>query len=91
MLCMAIEPIRDVRRNLDDVVARVCEHGERVTVTKDDTPVAVIINPEELASLEETVDVLSDPQALLDIREAKASLAHNDVARGADDVRALLD
>jgi antitoxin YefM len=46
------------------------EQHERVTVTRDGRAAAVIVSPEDLAQLEETLDVLSDPVALADIREA---------------------
>lgn len=39
--------------------------------------------------LEETLDILSDPTALADIREADADVARGDVVRGVDAVRAL--
>ena len=61
----------------------------RVTVTRDGRPVAVILSPEDPAELEETISVLSDPQALPDIREADAASATGDVVRGVDAVRAL--
>ena len=49
----------------------------------------MIISPEDLAELEETLDVLSDPEALADIREADAAYARGDVVRGVDAVRQL--
>lgn len=39
--------------------------------------------------LEETLDVLSDPEALADIREADLAYTAGDVVRGADAVRNL--
>ena len=47
------------------------------------------ISLEDLAELEETISVLSDPQALADIREADAASATGDVLHGVDAVRAL--
>lgn len=35
-------------------------------VTRNGKPAAVILRPEALAQLKETIDVLSDPQALAD-------------------------
>jgi PHD/YefM family antitoxin component YafN of YafNO toxin-antitoxin module len=41
-----------------------------------------VISPEDLAQLEETIDVLSDPAALEDIRETDDTYARGDVVRG---------
>lgn len=86
---MSTEPLRDVRANFSDVVDRVSKHHERVTVTKNGRPVVVVMSPDDLVALEETLDVLSDPSALADIREADAARARGDVVRGVDAVRAL--
>ena len=64
-------------------------HHERVVVTRNGKPAAVIMSPEDLAQLQETIDVLSDPLALADIRMADASYARGDVVRGIDAVRQL--
>ena len=48
----------------------------------------MILSPEDLAQLEETLDVLSDPYALADIREADAAYRAGDVLRGVDAVHA---
>ena len=70
---MSVQPLRDVRNHFSDVVDRVEHHHERVTVTRNGRAVAVLISPEDLAALEETLDVLSDPEAMADIREADAA------------------
>ena len=64
------------------------EH-ERVTVTRNGRAAAVILSPEDLAQLEETLDVLSDAEALADIREADAAYRSGDVVRGVEAVRGL--
>ena len=89
IVLMTVEPLRDVRNHFSDVIDRVEHEHERVTVTRNGRPVAVILSPEDLAELEETLAVLSDPQALADIREAHAAYAAGDVVRGVDAVRAL--
>ncbi|QKE83742.1 type II toxin-antitoxin system Phd/YefM family antitoxin [Arthrobacter sp. NEB 688] len=86
---MSVEPLREVRDHFSDVVDRVEREHERVTVTRNGRAAAVIISPEDLAELEETLSVLSDPRALADIREADAAYASGDVVRGVDVVRAL--
>ena len=89
IVAMSIEPLRQVRDHFSDIVDRVEQQHDRVTVTRNGRPAAVLISPDDLAQLEETLDVLSDPEALADIREADAAYARGDVVRGVDAVRAL--
>jgi antitoxin YefM len=71
-------PLADARNRLSELVADVKQTHERVTITKHGHPAAVLISPEDLASLEETLDVLSDPGALADIREAEAQASRGE-------------
>lgn len=89
IVAMSTEPLRAVRDHLSEVVDRVEQHHERVTITRNGREAAVIVSPEDLAQLEETLSVLDDPQALADIREADAAYAAGDVVRGIDAVRDL--
>ena len=86
---MSVEPLRAVRDHLSEVVERVEKQHERVTITRNGRAAAVLISPEDLAELEETLSVLSDPDALADIREADLSYRSGDVLRGVDTVRRL--
>jgi prevent-host-death family protein len=89
IVAMTIEPLRQVRDHFSDIVDRVEHEHERVTVTRNGRPVAILISPDDLEQLEETLQVLGDPDALADIREADAAYARGDVVRGVDAVRAL--
>ncbi|HRY09252.1 MAG: type II toxin-antitoxin system Phd/YefM family antitoxin [Actinobacteria bacterium] len=86
---MSIKSLREVRDRFSEVVDRVEREHERVTVTRNGHAAAVILSPDDLAELEETLDVLSDPEALADIREADAAYRDDDVVRGTDAVRGL--
>lgn len=72
-------PLSDARSALSAVVAQVEATHERVTITRNGRPAAVLINPADLEALEETLDVLSDPAAMHLLREGEASVAAGDV------------
>lgn len=61
-------PLADVKNRLSEVIERLeREHG-RVVVTKHGRPAAVMLSVEDLESLEETLEILSNPELLKDIR-----------------------
>lgn len=86
---MTVEPLRKVRDHLSEIVDRVEHQHERVVITRNGHDAAVLISPEDLSQLEETLSVLGDPEALADIREADAAYARGDVLRGVEAVRRL--
>jgi antitoxin YefM len=89
IVAMSVEPLRTVRDHLSEFVDRVEHQHERIVLTRNGHAAAVLISPEDLAQMEETIDVLGDPQALADIREADQAYARGDVIRGVDAVRQL--
>lgn len=80
---METVPLSDVRSTLSSVIERVEATHERVTITRNGRPAAVLINPEELEALEESLDVLSDPVTMQRLREGEAALAAGDVVDAA--------
>lgn len=68
-------PLADVKNRLSEVVDRLeREHG-RVVVTKHGRPAAVMLSVEDLESLEETLDILSDPAFREQIRKGDRDVA----------------
>jgi prevent-host-death family protein len=64
-------PLAEVKNKLSEVVDRLeREHG-RVIVTKHGRPAAVMLSIEDLDSLEETLDILSNPHLLEEIRKGE--------------------
>lgn len=55
--------ISDVRTNLPDLVNRVSKDLDRVIITVNGQPKAILVSSEELESLEETAEVLAIPGA----------------------------
>lgn len=86
---MSTESLRTVRDRLSEFVERVQREHERVTITKNGSPAAVLISADDLESIEETLAVLSDRAAVRDLAEAERAVAGGDVVRGIDAVRKL--
>ena len=86
---MSVEPLRAVRDHLSEFVDRAEREHERVVVTRNGRPAAVLIGYEDLASLEETLEILSDPETMAGIREGRGEVDRGDAVRGVDAVRAL--
>jgi antitoxin YefM len=89
IVAMTVEPLRNVRDHLSDFVDRAEREHERVVVTRNGRPAAVLIGYEDLVAIEETLEILSDGEAMADIREAREEVARGEVIEGVDAVRAL--
>jgi len=68
-------PLAEVQSQLSELVERVSTHHERLTVTVSGRPSAVLLAVEDLESLEETIAVLSNTDALRDFIRAEAEIA----------------
>lgn len=55
---MAVVPLGEVRNRLSEYVAEVELTHERITITRHGHPAAVLISADDLASIEETLEVL---------------------------------
>ncbi len=61
--------LKDLRPQLPKVVERIDGKLDRFVVTKRGKPVAVILGIDDYESLIETLDILSDPEAMAGIRQ----------------------
>ncbi len=84
-------PLAEVKNRFSEVVERLeREHG-RVVVTKHGRPAAVMLSVEDFESLEETLEVLSNPSLMDSIREGAADVTNGRTERlSRDDALGLL-
>ena len=68
-------PLRDVKNRLSEVVDQVEREHDRVVITKHGRPAAVVMSIDDLASLEETLDIAGRPRLMRQIRASLAELA----------------
>ncbi len=86
---MSTEALRTVKDRLSEFVERVHTQHDRVVITRNGTPAAVLISPDDLEELEETLELLSDPKAVRELRDARQEVASGHVVRGVEAVRKL--
>lgn len=59
----------NARENLYKLIESVEVHGKRIAITSFGTNKAILISPEELASWEATMEVMSDTALMKDIKK----------------------
>lgn len=79
-------PLANVKSKFSEMVDRVEHTHDRIIVTRNGRPAAVLISPEELASLEDTLELLSDPEAMRQLDESRQAYAAGDFVTG-DELR----
>ncbi|MFZ4756499.1 MAG: type II toxin-antitoxin system Phd/YefM family antitoxin [Miltoncostaeaceae bacterium] len=72
-------PLAEVKAHLSEVVSRVSGQHERVTVTVHGQPSAVIMSPDDVERLEETIAVLADGRLVRQLMDSEGDLAEGRV------------
>jgi prevent-host-death family protein len=90
ILVMTTIPLADAKARLSAVLDEVRDTHERVVITRNGHPEAVIMSVSDLEALEETLDLLSTPGALAEIRAAEAEIARGE-ATNAEELRQLME
>jgi antitoxin YefM len=75
---MTVLPLGEVKSHLSELVGRVHDHHERVTVTVHGHPSAVLVALEDLEQLEETLAILRDPDTMARLASSDAELARGE-------------
>ncbi|MCP9487390.1 MAG: type II toxin-antitoxin system Phd/YefM family antitoxin [Gaiellaceae bacterium MAG52_C11] len=72
-------PLSTVKARLSELVDRVEREDDRIVVTRNGRPAAVLVSADDLESLEETLAILSDRKLMRRIREGQREIARGDV------------
>lgn len=83
-------PLTEVKARLSEMIDEVAATHERITVTRNGRPVAVLVSTDDLETIEDTLTLLSDPTAMRDIAAGRAALEAGDIDSQAD-IEALRD
>lgn len=80
-------PLAEVKARFSEMVDRVESTHDRITITRNGRVAAVLVSVEELESLEDTLELLSDPAAMAQLAESRQAYQRGDVD-GAEELRA---
>lgn len=68
-------PISEVKTHLPQLLTGVEEREEEIVVTRNGRPAAVLLNVDEYDRLKATLEVLSDPELMAQIRRSEKFFA----------------
>jgi antitoxin YefM len=80
-----------VKARFSELVDRVQRQQDRVVVTRNGKPAAVLISADDLESLEETLAVMSDRSVAAQLRESQKAVAAGEPGVSLDELRASLE
>jgi prevent-host-death family protein len=87
MVMSDVLPLAEVKAKFSEMVDRVEQQHDRITVTRNGRPAAVLMSADDLAALEDTLELLSDPAAMSDIEHARREVEAGHTV-SADEIRA---
>jgi prevent-host-death family protein len=64
-------PFSEVKAHLSEVADRVEREHDRIVVTRNGRPSFVLLSPDDLASLEATLDILQDDELMESLRTSR--------------------
>lgn len=66
-----VVPFSEVKAHLSEFADRIEIEHDRILVTRNGRPSFVLINPDDLESLEETLDIVRDDRLMRSIRRSR--------------------
>jgi antitoxin YefM len=79
IMVMTTQSLAAVKAHFSQIIDEVSGTHERVTITKNGSPVAVLLAVEDYESLMETLEILADPEARSAIRQAETEMAGGEI------------
>lgn len=67
-------PVRELRNNLSALLDDVSNRRDHVLVTRNGSPAAALVPVDEYEALEETAEILSDPDAIAALEAGLAEI-----------------
>ena len=71
-------PFSEVKAHLSEVADRVEREHDRILVTRNGRPSFVLLSPDDLAALEESLDILQDDELMVSLRASRRQAAAGD-------------
>lgn len=68
-------PFSEAKAHLSELADRVERQHDRILVTRNGRPSFVILSPDDLESLEETIEILSDDELMDSLRKSRSEAA----------------
>lgn len=90
MVVMETIPITEAKARIAELADRVAREHDHFTITRKGRADVMLISVAEYESMRETIDLLSDAEALEDLRQSREDFATGD-AFSMDEVRAELE
>ena len=76
---MTTIPLSDARARLSELVDEAVRTHERVDITRNGRRAAVLMSADDFDAMQETLEILSDPQLMHELAEAKEQIARGEV------------
>jgi antitoxin YefM len=75
---MTTLPLAEVRANLSKLVDEAVRTHQRIEVTRQGRRAVVILSADDYDSIMETLDILSDPDLMSEVRQGQADVSRGD-------------
>ncbi len=79
---METVPLAFAKTHFSELVSEIVGTHERVTVTRNGSPAVIMLAVRDFESVMETLDLLRDPEAVRQLREAEEEVARGDYVTG---------